>query len=642
MKDMCRKKLGIFVAVLMVCALCMPVGYAGAAEKNSFYVTGNLQFASATKAKLSAIKATVVIGSTLTLTVKNLDESQVSAIKWKSNRTSIAKVNQKGVVTPVKVGTTTIKCTITYKDKTKQTLSCTITVKKRVKATAIAINNAEKVASLKVGERVTLKATLSPANTTDQIYWFSSNKAVATVGLTTGKVTAKKEGTVVMTARVGLDKKGATAKINKIITEIKIEIKSKDEPLKDTDESFFTWEKNENGITITGYKKDLPKNVVIPEKINGTTVAEIGYAAFANCGNLNSVAIPKSVTKISTSAFRRCSDLKEITIPNSVTNIGTYAFSGCSGLKSITIPNNVTSIDNYTFSDCNGLKNITIPNNVTSIGNSAFNGCSGLTSITIPNSVTSIGHSAFSDCSGLTNITIPDNVTSIGYYAFSGCSELTSIAIPNSITSIGYAAFSYCSGLKKIQVEKGNKIYDSRENSNAIIETKSNCLIRGCENTIIPNSVTSIDNYAFSGCSGLKSIIIPNSVTSIGDSAFDGCSGLKNLTIPNSVTSIGKSAFWGCSELKSITIPNGVISIDNYTFHGCSELKSITIPNGMTSISNYAFEYCSELTSIIIQGSVTTIDKSAFWGCSELKIHGKKDSYAQEYAEENNIPFVEE
>jgi len=204
----------------------MPAGYAEAAERTDLHMAGNLQSAQTAKAKLSATKATVVIGSTLTLTVKNLDESQVSAIKWKSNRTSIAKVDQKGVVTPVKVGTTTIKCTITYKDKTKQTLSCTVTVKKRVKATGITINNAKKAASIKVGERVTLKATLSPANTTDQIYWFSSNKAVATVGLTSGKVTAKKEGTVIITAKAGLDKKGATAKTNKVVTEIKIKVLS--------------------------------------------------------------------------------------------------------------------------------------------------------------------------------------------------------------------------------------------------------------------------------------------------------------------------------------------------------------------------------------------------------------------------------
>ena len=160
---------------------------------------------------------------------------------------------------------------------------------------------------------------------------------------------------------------------------------------------------------------------------------------------------------------------------------------------------------------------------VKSIGSSAFSNCSGLTSITIPNSVTSIGSSAFSGCSGLTSITIPNSVTSIGSYAFSGCSGLTSITIPNSVTSIGNYAFRSCSGLISIKVEDGNPKYDSRNNCNAIIQKSNNSLIVGCKNTVIPNSVTNIGEYAFSECYGLTSITIPNSVTSIGSFAFSWC-----------------------------------------------------------------------------------------------------------------------
>ena len=183
----------------------------------------------------------------------------------------------------------------------------------------------------------------------------------------------------------------------------------------------------------------------------------------------------------------------------------------------------VKSIGSSAFSNCSGLTSITIPNSVTSIGSYAFSGCSGLTSITIPNSVTSIGSSAFSGCSGLTSITIPNSVTSIGSYAFSGCSGLTSITIPNSVTSIGNYAFRSCSGLISIKVEDGNPKYDSRNNCNAIIQKSNNSLIVGCKNTVIPNSVTNIGEYAFSECYGLTSITIPNSVTSIGSFAFSWC-----------------------------------------------------------------------------------------------------------------------
>ena len=263
--------------------------------------------------------------------------------------------------------------------------------------------------------------------------------------------------------------------------------------------------------------------------------------------------IPNTVMAIGNAAFDGCSELVSIVIPNTVITIGDYAFNSCSGLMSVTIPDSVTTIGKYAFSSCSGLTSVTIPNFVTTIGAYAFYNCRGLTSIIIGNSVTTIDHYAFSYCIGLTLITIPNSVTTIGERAFF-CSGLISVSIPNSVTSISYDTFERCSEIEQIIVESGNTVFDSRDNCNAIIHTSTNALIRGCKNTVIPNTVTMIGSLAFDGCSGLTTVTIPNSVTSIGGDAFYGCSGLTTVTIPNSVTSIGSNAFYGCSGLSSIII----------------------------------------------------------------------------------------
>ena len=371
-------------------------------------------------------------------------------------------------------------------------------------------------------------------------------------------------------------------------------------------------------------------SLTIPSTVTyGSTtysVTTIWDYAFYYCSGLTSVTIPNSVTSIGNNAFQYCNGLTSVTIPNSVTSIGSGAFSGCSGLTSVAIPNSVTSIGSSAFSGCSGLTSLTIPNSVTTIGDWAFLGCSGLTSLTIPNSVTSIGNFAFSNCSGLTtavynssffaflpitysgNYSIPTGITTICGGAFSSCSGLASLTIPNSVTSIGDFAFTGCSGLTSITVSSGNTVYDSRNNCNAIIETATNTLFAGFQNTTIPNSVTSIGDYAFYGCSGLTSLTIPNSVTTIGNDAFYDCSGLTSLTIGNSVTTIGDDAFSGCSGLTSLTIGNSVSSIGEYAFSGCSSLTSVTIPNSVTSIENWAFSYCTGLTSITVSSGNTVYD----------------------------------
>ena len=296
------------------------------------------------------------------------------------------------------------------------------------------------------------------------------------------------------------------------------------------------------------------------------------------------------------------------------------------GLKYEVIDNNSVEVVQQNSSDISG--SVVIPSTIThlddtyhvvSIGGNAFYKCRNLTSVTIPNSVTSIGSSAFCACSGLTSVTIGNSVTSIGYMAFNSCRSLTSITIPSSVVYIRSGAFNYCSNLSSINVASGNTHYSSIDGVlyNYVQDTLIQC---PCAKTsiTIPNSVTSIGEEAFCGCTGLTSVTIPNSVTSIGEEAFFGCTGLTSITIPTSVTSIGDYAFSNCTGLTSIDIPNSITSIVNRMFYGCTGLTSITIPNNITSIGGGAFSGCTGLTSITIPNSVTSIGGSAFYGCTGL------------------------
>ena len=234
---------------------------------------------------------------------------------------------------------------------------------------------------------------------------------------------------------------------------------------------------------------------------------------------------------------------------------------------SVTIPSSVT-YSGTTYS-------------VTSIGNSAFSGCSGLTEVTIPNSVTSIGDWAFVNCTGLTELIIEDGKETLSL----GCNSYHS-------ASLGEGLFYDCP-LKKIYLGRNLSYGAGRSYGYSPFYNSK------LEEITISNSVTSIGDYAFSGCSGLTYITIPNSVTSIGNTAFSGCSGLTEVTIPNSVTSIGNSAFSGCSGLTEVTIPNSVTSIGDRAFYYCDGLTSVTIGNSVTSIGNSAFYDCTSLELVV-------------------------------------------
>ena len=351
-------------------------------------------------------------------------------------------------------------------------------------------------------------------------------------------------------------------------------------------------------------------------------VKVIGNEAFSVCWLLTKINIPNSVTNIGNSAFSECSSLTCINIPNSVTNIGDKTFSYCKSLANINIPNSVTNIGDKTFSYCKSLANINIPNSVTNIGNGAFSYCDLLTKIKIPSSVVNMNGNPFLEWNGdLHNeskafiyehqvLFNKDKTTLIAYR-----SKEKNYIIPNSVTSIGDGAFSGCESLTSIN---------------------------------IPNSVTNIGNCAFYGCGFLKSINIPDSVTNIGDRAFSFCRSLTNINIPSSVVNMNGNPFcdWDGdlhneskafvyehqvlfnkdktsliayrSKEKNYIIPNSVTNIGNRAFRGCKSLTKINIPDGVTHIGDEAFSWCESLTKINIPDGMTHIGDGAFSWCENI------------------------
>ncbi len=341
--------------------------------------------------------------------------------------------------------------------------------------------------------------------------------------------------------------------------------------------------------------------ITVPSRLGGRSVTSIAVSAFKGCVGLTGVTIPEGVTSIGEDAFSGCSGLTDVTIPDSVTNIRYGAFDGCDGVMNVTVPQYVCSVtlENVFWTAYESITNVVISDSVTEIGDCAFWGCVGLTGVTIPGNVTSIGDHAFYGCVGLTSVTIPGSVTSIKDFAFKGCSGLTDVIISDGVTGIGKWVFSECSGLKSISVADGNATYSS---ANGLLLSKDGkTLIQGVNGDVtIPDSVTSIGEWAFSSYVGLTSVTIPDSVTSIRDHAFSGCGRLTDVTIPGSVTSIGDHAFSGCSGLTDVTIPDSVTDIGPSAFYGCAGLTGVTIPEGVTSIGFEAFTNCRELMSISV------------------------------------------
>ena len=430
------------------------------------------------------------------------------------------------------------------------------------------------------------------------------------------------------------------------------------------------------------YECSSLESIIVP---NGTVVGKDGIVntTFSGCTNLRRIEIGDNVC-LYQCLFYSMPSLTEVVYGKSV-QTSSEAFKKTYPSATLYVPedrfdyysNNSPYITIFgtilaktqEFTDEQGVKYTLNSDGRTYTVSGYTDACTG--EITIPAkvngcSVNCIDDHSFANCTNLTSVTIPNSVKSIYGAAFDCCSNLTSITIPSSVTTIDLAPFAGCSSLASIIVDPDNRVYDSREDCNALIHTASNELIAGCKNTIIPNGVTFIWAWAFSGCSNLTSITIPNSVTDIGGCAFSGCTSLKDVYCYAESVPVINSDTFGDTELDQATlyVPEGclmaykdarhwsgfrrIVAIgteipdleytdaqgvkytlnddgQTYTVSGHIDACTggITIPSKMigcsvTSIGDEAFLGCENITSISIPNSVTSIGERLFSYCNKL------------------------
>ncbi len=387
------------------------------------------------------------------------------------------------------------------------------------------------------------------------------------------------------------------------------------------------------------------------EKVGNVTVKEgtrlIGAGAFSACTEVTAITMPETVAYINDGAFTSCEKITEITIPSGVKNIGNEVFVYCYNLETINV-----SADNSVYHSSGnclietasktllvGCKNSIIPNDnsVEIIDDYAFCMCE-ISSVTIPNSVITIGEGAFA-FTAITEIGIPTGVKSIGKNAFT-FSPLDSVTISKTVESIGEQAFSYCT-LNSITVDSGNKHYGDEGNN--LIDKLTKTLIKGTSSSTIPTdgSVIAIGELAFLYCNELFEINIPNSVTSIGKGAFAYCTALYDIVLPDNVV-IGESAFYqtGYYNDRDNWENNQILYIGNHLITSNYEIEGdYIVKEGTKTICDLAFLGQYYLEEVAIPQSVSHIGSNTFQGCYNLILLVYKDSYARQYAIDNNILY---
>ena len=440
------------------------------------------------------------------------------------------------------------------------------------------------------------------------------------------------------------------------------------------------------------------EEIVIPD-----TVTELGRNAFEKCTSLKKVTIGNSVTTLGSYAFAGCGKISEVVIPDSVTTIGSHAFGDCINLGSVQLSANLQTMEAYAFENCDQLTSIRIPKSLekTVMVNcyGPFYGCDNLKEVTFEEGTKIIAQGLLANCPGLEEVTIPETVTEIGSNAFENSKNLKKVVLSKKLKKIGTLVFESCESLTEMDLsdtevsEIGSMCFESCTSLSTVKLPKHYSEVkrgtfRSCislESIELPEKVTEIGDAAFRK-SGIKTVTIPASVTRIGvyafaesalesvtvkdaaaymdASAFEDCQNLLTVDLGKKMSTINYTAFKNCDKLEAITIPDSVSSINTGIFENCDNLKEVKLGTGITVIPEKMCYECGSLEKIVVPYRVTTINKQAFANCpklteitvpknttkiaddvfsyaSRMTMYGVSGSYAETYANEKGITFVE-
>ena len=369
-----------------------------------------------------------------------------------------------------------------------------------------------------------------------------------------------------------------------------------------------------DGYSLAGIGTCTDDFLIIPAMYNGKPVVEISASALVGIKTFKKVFIPSTVSKIGSMAFSNCYAMAEVIFAENsrLSTISAHAFYN-SGLISIALPEGVKTLEKAVFHSCDKLQEITIPSTLKSIGKNAFRYSNNLSKVYIrdigawcqisfsdkysnPAYIAKKIYSA--DGNLITFLDIPEGVTSISQYAFYEVSSINKIDFPKSLKSVHNNAF-YGINSAEIHISDltawcnmsvgglpGGKLY---LNENEIV------------NLVIPDTVTSISDYAFLGISSIKTVAMHDNVTSVGVGAFKNCINLEVITLSNKLTALPKEVFYGNVKLKNISIPEAVVKIDENAFNSCSSMTSVFIPQTVTYIGKYAFDNCTALEEFVFE-----------------------------------------